>query len=97
RVRSTRASKDRCLTGPSRLAPLALQDDGETSQLLLPPLRHLGAFLARFRQADGDRLLLAPDLAAAAALERAFLALPHRALDVLRRLLRIFASHACLR
>ena len=47
-------------------------------------LRHFLALLARFRQADSDRLLAARDLlAAAAALERAFLAFRHRALDIL--------------
>ena len=52
--------------------------------------RHLAAFLARLGEADRDRLLLAGHLlAGAAALQRSLLALVHRLLDLVRRLLAI--------
>src|ERR1700741_795512 len=55
-------------------------------------LRHFGAALARFGQADRDRLLAALDLlAGAAAAQRAGLALLHRAAHLLRRAFPIFS------
>src|SRR5437016_4152180 len=57
-------------------------------------LRHLCAGLPRFGEADRDRLLAALDASARpAALQRAALALVHRALDLLARLLPVL-SHA---
>src|SRR4029450_11289410 len=57
-------------------------------------LRHLLAFGPRVRQSDRNRLFAAFDLPArAAALQRASLALLHRAFDIGRCLLRIFACH----
>src|ERR1043166_3800601 len=59
-----------------------------------PLARHFLAFLARFRQADRDRLLLARHfLPAASALERSPFALVHRALHLLGSALRIFPGH----
>src|SRR6185369_2852363 len=53
-------------------------------------LRHLAARAARFRKADGDRLLAARDLlAGAAATQRAVLALVHRALHLALGLLSV--------
>src|SRR5262245_22906463 len=68
--------------GASRLAPrLAL-------------LRHPAAGAARFRKADRDRLLAAPDLpSAAAAAQRAALAHSHCAFHLLRRPPGILSSH----
>jgi len=63
-------------------------------RLLRRLLRHLGAFTPRLGQPDRDRLLAACDLAAgAAALQRAGVALFHRALDLGRCLLGIFSCH----
>src|SRR2546421_3939551 len=62
--------------------------------LLFLFLRNLLAFAARFGKPDRDRLLAACHLlSAAAALERAALALAHCALDFLRRPLGIFSRH----
>src|SRR5437870_13273452 len=69
---------------------------GQESALQFP-LGHLLALLARFREADRNRLLAALDLAAAAtaaALEGAALALAHGTFDILRRPAGIFSSHA---
>src|SRR5262249_11428402 len=67
--------------------------------LPLPPLRHLLALAAGFRQADGDRLLAALDLLAAApAAERAALALAQGAapsFEALREYLRAIEPLLC--
>src|SRR5262249_42939826 len=60
--------------------------------LLLP--RHLGAFLARLREADGDGLLAALDLLPGfAALELASFHLAHCFVHFVRGLLAVLAGH----
>ena len=80
---SSRRSSSRCLPGRALLGRALLRG-------ALLRRRHLVAFAARLGQADRDRLLLARHLlAGAAALQRAVLALVHRFVDLVRRLLAI--------
>src|SRR5262245_59576225 len=58
---------------------------------------NLCAFLARFREADGDRLLAILDgIAALAALQLAALVLAHGAPDTLLGFLAVLSGHHCL-
>src|SRR4029450_8494623 len=60
--------------------------------------RHLGAFLARLRQANRDRLLAALDRSAGATtLQRAVLALVHRPFDARLRFHAVSSGHDTLR